>query len=531
MSKLLSRLHRAAAGAALIAGVGTFPYAALAGEVSLKSADGTVNLIGEFIEFSEDHYVIRTPLGDLRVSAARVRCEGADCPTFDTGSADVQIAGSDSMGVGLMPLLLSGYAAQIGAEASTKETAQEGQLISDFISDEGFGDEIGSYLVTASTNSDAFTALGDGTAQIGMASRRIVRDEARALRAEGAGNMVDPNQEHIIAVDSIVIITHPDNPVSQITADQMRDVYAGKITNWKEIGGDDLPIQVISREKDSGARLTFEAAIFDGNEVLHSADEIIAEDNNKMAALVNSNIAAVGFVPYAFQRGAKPLSLISQCGIVTEPDAFSAKTEEYPLERRLYLYNRADLANNLANDFLQYALSKEADSVIAKAGFIDLGVKRKHQDMAGPRAQALISSEADDYEVAVKREMLDEMGSYDRLSTTFRFRTAASRLDERGLIDMQRLIDYLGEQPEGTNIRLVGFTDDVGPFDSNRDLSKKRADEVAQMLKQSAGDQLSGIKISTAGFGEIAPSACNTTEKGRSINRRVEVWIEAAVQG
>jgi phosphate transport system substrate-binding protein len=490
-----------------------------------------VNLTGELVEFAEEYYTIKTPLGNIRISASRVRCEGEACPTFDTDRTGVQFAGSDSMGVGLMPLLLSGYASHLDAEASIKETAQEGQLIADFIADGGFGDEIGSYLVTATSSNDAFSALLDGSAQIGMASRRIVRDEARALKEEGAGNMVSPSQEHIVAVDSIVIITHPDNPVSQITAEQMREVYAGRITNWKELGGEDRPIQVISREKESGARLTFEAAIFDGGEVTHSSGEIIAKNNNEMAALVNADPAAIGFVPYAFQRGAKPLSLMTQCGIVAEPDAFSAKTEEYPLERRLYMYNRADLSNEMASAFLSYALSEKADDVIAKAGFIDLGIKRKAQDMDGQRARMLLDQDADAYEGGVMREMLGEMINYDRLSTTFRFRTGSSTLDERGLIDMQRLIRYLEAQPEGTGVMLVGFTDDVGAFDSNRALSSKRAAEVADILREAAGEQLSGIKVAAAGFGEVAPSACNSTEKGRSINRRVEVWIETKVQG
>lgn len=524
-------MRKAAIGAAVAATTGLVPFAVMADEVTLKSADGTVNLTGEFVEFNGENYVIRTALGDLRISAARVRCEGAACPTFDTSNAGVQITGSDAMGVGLMPLLLTGYASHMNAEASIVETAQEGQLIADLIADSGFGDEIGSYLVTSSSTDGAFTAMLDETADIGMASRRILPVEARALRENGAGNMIDPRQEHIVAVDSIVIITHPTNPVSQISMQQMRDIYAGRIANWSELGGDDLPIQVISREKESGARLTFEASVFDGQEVIHSVGEKIASTNNEMASMVNADPAAIGFVPFAFQRGAKPLSLVTQCGIVADPDAFSAKTEEYPLERRLYLYNRANISNDLATDFLNYALSENADGVIAKAGFIDLGIKRKPQTMEGQRARLLLEGDADNYEAGVMREMLAQMSNYDRLSTTFRFRTGSSNLDERGLIDMQRLVDYLADVPEGTKVLLVGFTDDVGAFDSNRDLSKKRAEEVVGMLRETAEDRLAGIEFTAAGYGEVAPSACNTTDKGRSINRRVEVWIEASVQG
>lgn len=530
MTTRLSRVRSAALGAIVCVGAGLGPVSATAETVTLRSADGTVDMTGEFLDFDDNHYVIRTALGNLRVSAARVRCEGAACPVFNTVEAEVQFAGSDAMGVGLMPLLLSGYAAHLDADASIVETGTEGQFIADMIADGGFGDEIGSYLVTSSSTDQAFAAMMDGSAHIGMASRRILPVEARALRSNGAGNMVDPTQEHIVAVDSIVVITHPENPVSQITIEQMRDIYAGLISNWSELGGPDLAIQVVSRAADSGARLAFEAALFDGEEAVHSPGEKIAANNNEMAALVNADPAAVGFVPYAFQRGAKPLSLVTQCGIVAEPDAFSAKTEEYPLERRLYLYNRADLSNDMAAEFLSYALTEDADGVITKAGFIDLSVKRKSQPMQGQRARSLLDADVDVYEAGVMREMLGQMLDYDRLSTTFRFRTGSANLDERGIIDMQRLVQYLDTVPEGSKLLIVGFTDDVGAFDGNLNLSRSRAAAVADMLRSAAGASLAGIEIEATGFGEVAPSACNTTERGRSINRRVEVWIEASVQ-
>lgn len=117
------------------------------------------------------------------------------------------------------------------------------------------------------------------------------------------------------------------------------------------------------------------------------------------------------------------------------------------------------------------------------------------------------------------------MEDNERLSTTIRFRAGSSRLDERGLSDMERLIDYLRDEPAGTTVTFVGFTDDVGAFEANRELSSDRAAQIADQVAEMANGELNGITFASAGFGEIAPSACNTTEHGRSINRRVEVWI------
>ncbi len=511
-----------------IAGAVMAPTFAAADQVALKSEDGTVNLVGEFIEFSDNNYIIRTALGDLRVSSARVRCEGAACPSFDTASADVVIQGSDTVGLGLMPLMLSGYASFLDAEASISTTETEGEILATFVGDGGFGDEMVKVLVDSKTSSRAFEALLAKEAQVGMASRRIRPAEARALRDAGAGNMVSPNQENIVAIDSLVVITHPENPIESLTLNELQAIYSGDVTDWADVGGQAGPINVMTRPDGSGTRSVFESRIFGDDTPRVAPQAQITGSNNDMATAVNADEGAIGFVGYAFQRGAKPITLVNECGLQMNPDEFSAKTEEYALQRRLYLYNRVDTLDEATSEFLKYSLSSEADGVIAKSGFINLGVKRKAQDLDSSRARALLDPTVDDFEGGVMREMLSEMVDYDRLSTTFRFRTGSSRLDERGAIDMARLVSYLKDGNSGAEVLVVGFTDDVGAFESNRELSRVRAEEIARQLRAAGGDDLSDITISATGFGEISPATCNTSERGREINRRVEIWIRDA---
>ncbi|MEL6586530.1 MAG: phosphate ABC transporter substrate-binding/OmpA family protein [Pseudomonadota bacterium] len=519
--------HSALCGLAfLMAGIAA---PAMAEQVTLKSADGTVDLTGEFVEFSENAYVIRTALGELRLSAERVRCEGAACPTFETASADIVIKGSDTVGLGVMPLLLEGYGGYLDAEATISATGTQNEVLASLVGDGGFGDEIGSLLVTSSGSDDAFAGLLDQSAQLGMSARRIKPAEARALRDAGAGNMVSPKQEHIIAVDSIVVIVNPSNGVNRLTMDQLGKIYAGDIKNWSEVGGKDMPITVVGRQETSGTSTIFYRTVLGENDEWRFADDIVvATDNNEAAAIVNETDGAIGFVGYAFQRGAKAVSLVNACGLTMTPDAFSARTEEYDLQRRLYVYNRADTLQPGAQDFLSFVKSEDADGLIRKAGFIDLGIESRPQPLDGDRARALLDPNADAYEGGVMREMLGTMVDYERLSTTFRFRTGSSKLDERGLIDMSRLADYLEDVPQGSEVLFVGFTDDVGSFDANRSLSRDRAAQVLDEMQSYAGNRLAGLELATAGFGEVAPSGCNTTDRGRSINRRVEVWIQKA---
>ncbi len=507
-------------------------YLAMAGntmaqEVRLASSDGTVDMVGDFVAFEDNAYILATALGQLRVSASRVSCSGEACPDLTQAEVDIAISGSDEIGTGLMPLLFEGYAGSRNAAAAISNTAQEGQLIAELTSDEGFGDQLTTIQVTGSS---ATLGLGDllkEETDIAMASRRIVPEEAQALRNAGAGDMIDPAQEHIIAIDSLIVITNPANPVTTMDVRQLFGIYSGAITNWAQVGGPDLPVEVVIRNVGDNRRDVFESSFFGSADVSMTKDAEIVPNSNAVAQFVNTNPGAIGVVGYAFQRGASTINIINQCGITMVPDAFSAKTEEYALQRRLFLYTREDTIKPDVEDFVAYATSAEADNVIRKAGFIGFSVDRREQSIDDVRATALQNANADAYEQGFMRQMLEKMVDYDRLSTTFRFRTGSAELNERGLVDKDRLIKYLETQPAGSDVLFVGFTDSVGQFDTNLSLAERRSAEVAAQVQSFAGDRLSGLNLSSIGYGEIAPSGCNASDSGRRINRRVEVWIKS----
>lgn len=504
-------------------GATTLAGSAAADQVVLRSTDGTINLSGDLIGFDNEFYLLQTELGDLRVSADRVRCDGAGCPVFAEILPDVSIGGSDTITDGLMPLLLAGFATDANAESSTEKTQAQGEFATTLIAEDGFGDEIGTYLVRSGSSDDAFNSLLDQSIQVGMSSRRILPDEARALKAAGAGNMVDPRQEHIVAVDSLVVVVNPDNPIDEISMADLAKIYSGEVTNWSQLGGPDLAISPV-KQSDAGATSVFETGVF-GEEGAATNAAFEAEDNVEAALFVDDNPGAIAYVGFAFKRGQKPLSLVSECGIGTTPDAFSVKTEEYALFRRLYMYNRADTQDPLAQDFINFATSDAASNVILQSGFIDLGIERVAQGASSSRAQRLQAAGADTFEAGVASDMIDMLDTNDRLSTTFRFRTGSTKLDPRGELDLERLANYLADLPEGTEITFAGFADNVGAFEPNLALSQGRAEQVRDALLEIGGDRLNGITLNVTGFGEISPAACNTNESGRLINRRVETWI------
>ena len=508
---------------------------------------------GSLLNFDQEIYTIKTSVGVIELSADKVECTGDACPAIDVskqiavaeeqedGQAgallqesaraeepDFVISGSSTMGVGLMPLLVSGYASFLDAEESRKETATADTFQSELIANEGFGDPVANIRVRSSVSSDAFANLIGKSAHLGMASRRITQSEARSLSEFGAGNMIDPQNEHIIAIDSLVIIVHPSNPVSTVSIEQVKAIFNGTITNWSELGGSNAPINVIDQIDASGSRTVFDERIFP--EGLRSNPESlkVGEDNVQASNLVNADVNAISYVSNAYLRGNQPLTVINECGLPMTPDTFSARTEEYGLQRFLYLYSRSDTVNPAVEEFLKFSTSNYADEVIAKSGFIDLGITHRAQPLDGPRARLLDEVPLESYERLIAQDMMTLLPNHDRLSSTFRFRLGSSSLTRRGELNLIRLTDYLEQQPAGSSVIFVGFTDSLGAFSRNIELSEARAGRILQAVRNTAGDRLAEIEMSSVGFGELAPTGCNDpTGGGSEINRRVEVWIKS----
>lgn len=495
--------------------------------VVLQTNDGSTTLKGELVLFEDGFYTIKTALGQMRLSAARVNCQGDACPDLrvDESAVDFAIRGANTIGDELMPLLLEGFAGVINAEADIVTTTDSALKIATLVSDQGYGEPFASVLIESSDSADAFANLIDGSAEIGMADRRISRDEARALRNAGAGSMISLDHERVIAVDSLLVLVEESNPVDALTIDQLANIFAGKITNWNAFGGPDLPINVYSFPEESGTETTFSDRILHPRDMHTKSDAIFVENHIEMSRAIVSDPAGIGYAGYAFQRGAKSLNLISECGIRTRPDAFSAKTEEYPLQRRLFAYNRSDTTSERAQEFLDFVTTSDADGLVSKSGFINLGVSRQAQDAGSERVRALIHNASDQFEVALMRQLLIEMMDWDRLSTTFRFASGSTALDSKAQRDLERLVNFLEPLPKGTQIAVVGYTDDRGPFSANQSLSQTRASHIVDIIKGFAGDRLADVELTSMGFGEIAPADCNETATGRNTNRRVEIWI------
>ncbi len=224
--------------------------------------------------------------------------------------------------------------------------------------------------VTGGGSGTGITALISGTVDIANASRRIKDEEIKAALANG----IQP-VEHIIARDAIAIIVHPDNPVQQLTIEQLSQIYQGQINNWRELGGEDRPIVRLSRETNSGTHVYFlEEVIRQGNAkntAIFSADTLLLPSSEGIIAEVSDNPNAVGYDGLGYVTDhVKVVAIgVQPEGPFVMPSIQTVNNGAYPISRDLYAYSR-DNAAPLVEDYLSWMLTPEAQQIVSRLGFV-----------------------------------------------------------------------------------------------------------------------------------------------------------------
>lgn len=498
--------------------------------VQLRSPDGAFNVEGELRNWDDDSYVISVGGADMTVFRSQVECIGAACPTVQVDPAlpptDIVIRGSDTIGDDLMPMLVNGYARSLGATQSDVVPSGPDTTMNIFPETSSFPGLAAE--IQAAGSSTGFKALIAREADIGMSSRPAREKEVTAIADQGRGNLLDVSQEYIIAVDSILTIVSPQNPISSLSMQQMADVFSGNITNWSQLGGANAPIRVITRPDTSGTRGVFEDAILKPAGLEMSSRAVVIGSNEDIADAVAADPNAIGYVGFAYKDEAKAVNIVSNCGILMSASAFSSKTEEYPLERRLRLFVDNAPMDDVKRGLLDFAVSQAADPFVHEAGFIDLAVAPDESGASTQRILDIASQVLPPNERALGQNLIDDLTGAQRLTTTFRFKTASAELDNKAIRDLGRMRDFLA-RPEnrGKEVIVAGFADSVGAFSFNRQLAQARADVVYGALRSVLGDTLdqAGIKMHAESYSELSPVGCNDTPRGRERNRRVEIWL------
>lgn len=217
--------------------------------------------------------------------------------------------------------------------------------------------------VTGGGTGVGISALIDGTCDIAMASRSIKFGEKMKLKKKK-----QEVTEVIIAYDALAVIVNPSNPVSKLTRQQLENIFRGKITNWKQVGGQDMKIVVYSRETSSGTYEFFKESVLRNKNYMSSTLSMPA--TGAIIQSVSQTKGAIGYVGLAYlDTHTKSIAVSYDGKAFAKPTVENASKKLYPIVRPLfYYYNNKN--KQKVTSFINYVLSKEGQNIIKKSGYV-----------------------------------------------------------------------------------------------------------------------------------------------------------------
>ena len=225
--------------------------------------------------------------------------------------------------------------------------------------------------VTGGGSGTGIAAMINGTVDIANASRDMKPEEISAARANGITPV-----EFVVARDAIAIIVHSSNPVSELTVRQISDIFTGKTTNWRQVGGEDRPIVLLSRESNSGTYVYFlENVIRLGDpksRLLFSPDTLLMPSSEGIGTEVRQNPNAIGYDGLGYVSGEEKVVAVAQDANrpYVLPSVVTVNDGSYPISRPLYMYTAGEPGGHI-RAYLNWVLHDGQASVL-RLGFVPL---------------------------------------------------------------------------------------------------------------------------------------------------------------
>lgn len=223
--------------------------------------------------------------------------------------------------------------------------------------------------VTGGGSGTGIAAMINGTVDLANASREMKPEELDAARQNGRAP-----QEFVVARDAIAVVVHPSNPVNGLTRQQLADIYTGKITNWRAVGGADRPIVLLSRESNSGTYVYFlENVIRQGDaqsQLLFSPETLLMPSSEGISAEVRQNPNAIGYDGLGYVTpDQKTLGIArDDASEFVLPSVETVNTGAYPIARPLYMYTVGE-PQGAVKAYLDWVLN-QGQALIAPLGFV-----------------------------------------------------------------------------------------------------------------------------------------------------------------
>lgn len=218
-----------------------------------------------------------------------------------------------------------------------------------------------SIAISGGGSGNGIKALMDNLATVAMSSRDLKDSE----KEQAAAKNVKPVR-FAIAYDALVPVVHPSNPVQSLSIEQLRDMYMGKITNWKEVGGNDTRIVVISRDTSSGTYETWEEMVMKKERVAPSA--LLQASNGAVVQAVSQNPNAIGYIGIGYVNSSIKGLMLGDMAATAE----TAANKTWPLSRELYLFTNGEPTAEV-KALIDYTLDPEkGQKSVSAAGFVPI---------------------------------------------------------------------------------------------------------------------------------------------------------------
>ena len=218
-----------------------------------------------------------------------------------------------------------------------------------------------SFEIAAEGSTTGITAIIDGTAQIGMSSRRAMATEMSAAQAKGVS--MKPT---VVAFDAIAVIVNANSPVAKLTKRQVEQIFAGDITDWSAVGGSAGKISIYTRNTSSGTYQDFKDLAMNKRDYAGSSQKMAG--NEQIASEVSKNPNGIGYVGLAYTE-TPGIKVVAIGGVSPSKETVLAK--QYPYARPTFYYTNGEPSGEAAK-FVEFTLSDEGQAIVGKVGFVPI---------------------------------------------------------------------------------------------------------------------------------------------------------------
>ena len=500
------------------------PLELAAQDATLSAKTGSLELSGRLLGFDGENYRLQTRYGEITVKGNGVHCSG-DCPDIENFVARVVLSGSPAMGTIMIPAMIEGFA--LRNQMSIETNVEDKGVTHIVLLDETTGTLRAQFVLHLKPTDAAFADLMANKADLVMARRQATPEEREQARKAGMGDLQALNQNRVLALDAIIPIVAPGNPVQHVSLRQIADILQGKLTNWYELGGPAAPITIHIPGPDTGFGQALDATLL---QVLETAPVASVVQHSSAAEVLNAVMLdplAIGLARFSDIGAAQPLSMRGECGFEMAATRDTIKTEDYPLTAPLFLYKADRRLPKIARDFLAFTRGRSAQLIARRVGYVDQLPSIIPIQSQGNRFANAISAAGPEISLQELQRMTRTLSHLTRLSPSFRFFAGSDQLDATSRSNVRQLGLALNRGDfNGRHLVIVGFSDAQGPANANRDIALRRAEAVLRAVRATLNPSVRDrVKLSVDAFGEALPMACDDTPIGRKVNRRVEVWV------